>query len=318
MESISLQFLNDNLLNKYQQHQTDPLYRRILDGNYELVSYLPGSSIRFWLNDEALDYATHWHPAIEMIMPLENGYTVIVGQEEFRLAPGDILIIPSGALHHLIAPPTGTRLIYLFDFSILSKIRGISYLTPYLSQPTLINRENHEEIYDKQIQLMIRMYIDYFSDNSLRELLAYSHLLEFFATFGGYRMHCEDAVPISSTGIRHHKVLMERLNKVFDYLEEHYTEEITLEKAADIAGFSKFHFSRQFKKCSGYSFYDYLCYLRIKSAESLLPNPELSITELALQSGFASLSTFNRTFKRFKNCTPTEYRNLYNRNVHSL
>ena len=87
-------------------------------------------------------------------------------------------------------------------------------------------------------------------------------------------------------------------------------EEITLESIADIAGFSKFHFSRLFKQCSGQNFYDYLCFKRIKTAEMLLLKPTLPITEIALQSGFSSLSTFNRTFKRLKNCTPTEYRNL--------
>ena len=92
---------------------------------------------------------------------------------------------------------------------------------------------------------------------------------------------------------------------------------ITLEMVSDIAGFSKYHFSRLFKQCSGYNFYDYLCYLRIKSAENLLIHPGVSITEIALQSGFTSLSTFNRIFKKIKNCTPSEYRNLYNISLHS-
>lgn len=50
----------------------------------------------------------------------------------------------------------------------------------------------------------------------------------------------------------------------------------------------------------------------------LLLNPDLTITEIALQSGFSSLSTFNRTFKRTKNCTPTEYRDLCSKSSHPM
>ncbi|ABX43014.1 helix-turn-helix domain-containing protein [Lachnoclostridium phytofermentans] len=73
-----------------------------------------------------------------------------------------------------------------------------------------------------------------------------------------------------------------------------------------------------FKQCSGQNFYDFLSFKRIKSAEMLLLNPDLTITEIALQSGFSSLSTFNRTFKRTKNCTPTEYRDLCSKSSHPM
>lgn len=317
METVSTYSLDSSLIPKYRNIQDAEQFQRITKGDYELVGYLPSSSIRFWVNMEPEDYNTHWHPAIEMVMPLENGYTVIVGQEEYILRPGDIFIIPAGELHHLIAPSSGMRLIYLFDFTILSKIRGFTYLTPYISQPILINRENFDTIYDKEAGLILQMCNDYFSDDSLRELMVYSHLLDFFACYGKYRMSMEDASS-SGSGTNRHKDLMEKLYKVFEYLDEHFVEDITLEKAADVAGFSKFHFSRLFKQCSGYNFYDYLCYRRIKSAENLLLKPGLSITEIALLSGFSSLSTFNRTFKRFKNCTPSEYRTLYSKSLHSL
>ena len=88
-------------------------------------------------------------------------------------------------------------------------------------------------------------------------------------------------------------------------------EDITLEEVAAQIGFSKFHFSRLFRQFTDTAFYDYLCARRIKTAEALLLEPGLSITEIALQSGFASISTFNRVFKKFKECTPTEFKEFY-------
>ena len=93
-----------------------------------------------------------------------------------------------------------------------------------------------------------------------------------------------------------------------DYIDEHYMEDLNLEDIAESIGFSKFHFSRLFKQYTNFTFCDYLCYRRIKVAEELLAMPDLSITEVALQAGFPSISTFNRLFKQHKNCTPSEYR----------
>lgn len=317
MEANLHHILNDDLLIRYRQQPVHEEFLRVVDGDYEVVNYLPGSTIRFWVNKEVANFSTHWHPALEIIMPLENGYTVIVGQNEYILKPGDIFIIPAGELHHLIAPSSGTRLIFLFDVSMLTKIKGFSYLTPYLSQPIIINKQDCGSIYDKEAFLLTQMCNDYFSQDSFRELLIYSHLLEFFVNLGNFKISIENINNIEGLNMFKQKYLIEKLNKVFDFLDEHYMDPITLEMVSDIAGFSKYHFSRLFKQCSGYNFYDYLCYLRIKSAENLLIHPGVTITEIALQSGFSSLSTFNRIFKKIKNCTPSEYRNLYNISLHS-
>ena len=78
------------------------------------------------------------------------------------------------------------------------------------------------------------------------------------------------------------------------------------------AGFSKYHFTRLFKQFANTSFYKYLNQKRIEQAERLLINPQLSITEVSLASGFSSLSAFIRMFRLLKGCTPTEYRAMYN------
>ena len=316
--SMGLYSLDEELLEKYKKQQAENHYMRTLDGDSESVGYLPGSTVRFWLNDESAEYTTHWHPAIEMIIPLENNYTVIVGQTTYELSPGDIFVIPGGELHHLIAPPSGRRLIYLFDFNLLSRIKGYSYLTSYLSQPVLINRSTCRPIYAEEAELISQLCRDYFQNDSLREMMIYSKLLAFFVNYVRYRISAESDAATTLSAESRQKDLMEKFNTVFDYLNEHFAEDLTLEKVADVAGFSKFHFSRLFKQCSGYNFYDYLCYKRIKSAETLLLKPGVSITEVALQSGFSSLSTFNRTFKKLKGCTPSEYRSLYSSQMHTI
>ena len=103
---------------------------------------------------------------------------------------------------------------------------------------------------------------------------------------------------------------IEKFMSICTYINDHCTEDLSIEKLAARAGFSKYHFSRLFKQFTGVSCYEYLISRRIAYAERLLLTPNLSITEVAMQSGFNSLSTFNRIFKTAKNCTPSSYKSL--------
>ena len=87
--------------------------------------------------------------------------------------------------------------------------------------------------------------------------------------------------------------------------------ELPLEKLASIAGYSKYHFSRIFKKYNNMSYIQYINSKRIKAAERLMADSSLPITEVAMQCGFSSLTTFNRAFRKAKGCTPTEFRKLF-------
>lgn len=301
-----------SLLSQGKEFQDKENYKRNVDGSFEPVSYLPGSTIRFWLNDEPVSYDLHWHPVAELIFPLENGYTVTVGLTTYELSPGDIFLIPPGELHSLQAPSSGMRFIFMFDLSVLSNINGYFHLYSFLTQPLLINSSLCAPIYKEEAELIIQLYRDYLLNDSLRDLTIYSRLLSLLVTYAKYRIPLADySVASSPASIDKQRRLMDKLDSIFRYINDHYAEDITLESVADVAGFSKFHFSRLFKQYTGNNFYDYLCHRRIKSAEALLQNPHVTITEVALQSGFSSLSTFNRIFKKQKNCTPTEYRSLY-------
>ncbi len=56
------------------------------------------------------------------------------------------------------------------------------------------------------------------------------------------------------------------------------------------------------------TFYEYLNNRRVSKAEELLAKSEYTVLDIALSSGFSSLSAFNRTFRSLKNCSPSEYR----------
>ncbi len=92
------------------------------------------------------------------------------------------------------------------------------------------------------------------------------------------------------------------------YIEEHYSEKITLNEIAAVQRLAPSYFCRLFKKASGTGFVDYLNFVRICKSERMLSHSEKSILEISYELGFSSVSYFNRLFKKYKNCTPSEYR----------
>jgi len=96
----------------------------ILNGTRETVSYTEHFGIRLYLNREAENYPMHWHTAAEIILPLENTYTVVANDKRYLLQPGDILAIPPGELHEIVAPDSGERIILQFDYSLLYNLKG--------------------------------------------------------------------------------------------------------------------------------------------------------------------------------------------------
>ena len=87
----------------------------ILEGTHETINYGNPLVLRMFHNVDYEDYPEHWHTAIEIIMPIHEGYNVIVGSKKYCLKEGDILIINPGVLHGLEAPPTGESIILQFS-----------------------------------------------------------------------------------------------------------------------------------------------------------------------------------------------------------
>ena len=87
--------------------------------------------------------------------------------------------------------------------------------------------------------------------------------------------------------------------------------DISLDELAYVAGYSKYHFSRIFRQYNSMSYLQYINARRTKAAEVLLLDPNMPVTEVAMRSGFKSLTTFNRIFKEIKHCTPTDFKKLY-------
>jgi AraC-like DNA-binding protein len=140
------------------------------------------------------------------------------------------------------------------------------------------------------------------------ETSIYSMLTRLLVLIG--RSHADTAQRFITDDVRQKKYV-EKFMAVCSYIDEHCTENLTLDDAAEFSGFSKYHFTRLFRQFTGFTFYRYLNQKRIAKAERILADPTLSVTDVAMASGFSSMSAFIRMFKIMKGCTPSEFRKMY-------
>ncbi|MDR3173863.1 MAG: AraC family transcriptional regulator [Treponema sp.] len=267
-------------------------------------------SIKVFENAENEDYPLHWHTAIEIIIPLKYDYQVFLLNKSYKLRENDILIIPSCESHSITVPPSargGKRIILMFEPFLFYSLPGLPESLPVLYSPNLLTPEDTPEMHKTIRSLLLAIYDEFLKNDTLKLLAIYVKIIELFISMA--RHHDSTLFP----DVRPYKrqKYIARLNAVFEYIHKHVSEELTLERVAGIAHVSKYHFERIFKKYTNSSFHQYLKYLRIKRAESLLLNPEMTITEVAQEAGFESIATFNRAFKEIRNCTPSEYKKTY-------
>lgn len=280
-----------------------------LNGNHEIVNYHGNFKLRVYYNDEYEDYPQHWHTDSEIIMPIENGYQAIIDQKTYYLNKGDILIIPPGELHQLIAPPTGVRIIMLCDCTLLYSLSSFNSAFHMFRPCVTVTPATMPNVHKELAEILQEISSEYYSNNLFKEAAAYSMLIRFFTTLGrNYINGNDNNVKVKNQKLNNYVDLF--LN-VCNYINDHCTENITIDEIAKIAGFSKYHFSRLFKQAMNVTWYDYLINRRVMYAEQLLIKPGFTIVQVAMKSGFNSLATFNRVFKAKNHCTPKEYRALY-------
>ena len=279
---------------------------RIIENGEEYVSYLKNSFCRIWYNMWPTNYDAHWHDALEVIVPVKNGYTVILDDKTYTLHAGDIFLVPQRHIHSIKAPAEGVRITYLFNMEKITGIKTLFYIEPLLMNPLLISEKSHSSIYEESHELFLKMCNAYFDFGELRELIILSLLFRFFILLGTENLE-KVQQNIQQTEGKQGKYY-NTFEYVFEYINTHFREELPLEKVASVACFSKYHFSRLFKQYTGMNYYEFLTQKRINEAITMLSNTNYSITDIALETGFENLTSFNRSFKKLKGCSPREFK----------
>lgn len=104
------------------------------------------------------------------------------------------------------------------------------------------------------------------------------------------------------------RVLDARFQRVADYIEDHLSDDVSIETLASLAALSPFHFARSFKRATGLGPHAYLVNRRMARARVLLATTKLSVAEIAWRVGYQDASRFTLLFKRDAGVTPAAFR----------
>lgn len=100
----------------------------------------------------------------------------------------------------------------------------------------------------------------------------------------------------------------EWVDQIINFIDQNYTEKLTLNRLAEISHGSPYHLHRTFKKINGITPVEYIQQVRITKASKLLIDTKKEVSEIASDIGIANTSYFITLFKKIKGQTPTEYR----------
>ncbi len=269
----------------------------------EIITFSEQSHVRIWYNNQTDGYPLHSHEAFEMCLIIQGYYPATVNATDYCLEEGDILVIPPNAVHEYRNDSYGVRFIYLIEANDFHRTQDFKLIEPLLFNGFIINKETNPDIYEKVYGLFMSMNDAYFDRVNFWETIIYT---EFYRIFTEIARQRESAVRKESSDTSYS---INRIRALMQYVDINYSEDISTEQAASFTGFSKYHFIRLFKLHTGYTFHDYLTLKRIHSAAALLKGDE-AITEIAFQSGFNTLPSFCRAFKKYTGYSPSEYKKL--------
>lgn len=258
-------------------------------------------------------FPLHWHRHIEvLVIPQDVDHSawasIRLQDTTYTLSPGTILFVWPGELHEILENPQKKMIGIQFSPIIF---QDLPEFAPYLQafrNIHFLSIAEHTKLVQNMIAFFSRMVFLKTTAEKFQGVETLICLYECFMEFANQLPHL---LPKEQLFSSQKNAQGEKIYQICDYITKNCHQPLTLNEVAKQAGFNPYYFSRIFKKISGYNFIEYLAIQRVKRAQILLANRSLSMTEIAYQSGFKSISTFNRTFLQQKGCSPSQYRKYY-------
>lgn len=170
----------------------------------------------------------------------------------------------------------------------------------------------------------VKGFANYLADRAKRALVVNQLDCELIQTMQTELQHChafeelerlfEEWLPRLMNLVRSKKEKKDHITSfVFDYLEQHYAHDITLDMMADKLNITRSYLSTYFKEKTGTYFVDYVNLIRVSRAKELLSCSDVKIQDAAARVGYQNINSFNRMFKKFTGVTPSEFRKVEQR-----
>jgi AraC-like DNA-binding protein len=256
--------------------------------------------------DDAYNNKLHWHPFVEILVCLTDEVQVTINFTTYSLKCNDILIVHPGDLHSVDSGTGNPLLIIQFPYELLTVMNELRSKEPlFLRFPHI--RYDPLSAESERMLLLIKEFAELFGqDTPFQEVRMYVLLLSFFEKVGCYCLKYQQEA--SENDPPQEYKTAKKMAEACLFIVHNCISPLTLDQVAGHMGMSKSHFAHLFKDFTGMTFMDFLIQERIRRATALFQNPSTRIIDIAFDSGFSSISSFNRAFKKYTGLTPSQYR----------
>ena len=258
----------------------------------------------------------HWHLELEIIIINHGEAYFLSDDQKLLLSAGEGILINQNVMHAIQPVDENANCSFYsvvfhpaFLFGYGNTVMSSKYLVPVISSPTLrIMRLNEQ---DANLEQIMNLANNVIAANMTKkygyELIIKSYLCRLWLTL------LESVIPQNLTKSKENTISTDetRVKDAIQYIELHFHETITLAQLADSVHISKSECCRCFKRTLQVTPMEYLMKFRIFRATQMLQrgDPEAqSMSSLAFSVGFNNASYFNKVFRQFLGCTPSDYK----------
>ena len=209
-------------------------------------------------------------------------------------------------MHSVQSVKNDSCLIIQFPLALLAVMGELNNVLPRLSSLNCIHYDESDPETVQMARCAESIKEHYFGNEPFREVLVYADLLNLFSLIGKRCIRSSNRT-LASGGIAD-KANLELMTEACLFISENCMKTLSLNDVAAHVGVSRSHFAHLFKDYTNMTFVDFLTMERVKLAETFFMNPQLRMIDIAFESGFSSISSFNRAFRKIKGCSPSEFR----------
>ncbi|QIP15882.1 helix-turn-helix transcriptional regulator [Spirosoma aureum] len=257
----------------------------------------------------------HFHPHYQLFLVEEGTGTRFIGDSIKPFGPGDLVFLGPNLPH-----------LWRSDQAYFNKQSGLTTrgIVVYFSEDFLGN-----DFFGKQEMMLLRQLLNHARQglewngptraraeaalkNMTKQPIGFDRVISLLTLLNDLS-HASDYRYLTSPGYTNtvKPTETDRMQLVHDYVLGHFPDDLSLETIADLAGMTPPAFCRYFKARANKTFSEFVSEVRIGHACKLLINGKLSVTQISFESGFRTLSNFNRQFKDITGQTPSGYVKTY-------
>lgn len=242
----------------------------------------------------------HWHSAPELICILSGEFSVTLGHATSFVAAGSMLYINPDEIHSLEAQVPNSQLLTI-QFS--PNLFDETHPAPVMDY--LLPASQEEQAADQQIRNSVIALLEHLIESQP----SFTRIALIYQLLGALLAVSEEMPARQQLTVR--KKDQQLVKYGIEFINQHFDDELNLATIADHVGVSYHHFSRTFKKISGYNFKEYLTMIRINKAKLLLKDTHIPITDISYSCGFSNHKQLIFAFNKYCRMTPTEFRKRY-------